>query len=245
MRDWATSGRVKIDRAYEHVAYLEGKIQAFKNRRPYRAVPDPHAEGDRLVFVVQELEAIPLRWSAVASDAIHNLRVALDHMWQRAVWGAKSAPQQSFPAYANPECAKARFRGKEHGRLKAAVDILWSVNAFQVGNPFWEINEFDNADKHDTMTLVATSLDFVVVEVADKTQILSISDGGPPHRLKHGDVFTTTHPADMDVNVDFAFEITFGEGEILKGEPVTPTLEHFTTAVDSLADVFIEAGLLA
>jgi hypothetical protein len=43
--------------------------------------------------------------------------------------------------------------------VKVAVDILRQTNAFDKGNPFWAIREFDDIIKHDTLLLLACELE--------------------------------------------------------------------------------------
>ena len=135
MRTWATSGRVKIDRAYENIRDLETRIASFKRERPYPVIPDddpdrkPYARALEDFYspsvvtpaLIRTAARIPPMWSAIAADAVHNLNVALDHLWQRTIHGPKSRRKDHFPACRDADSADSRFRGKEHGACKTAV----------------------------------------------------------------------------------------------------------------------------
>ncbi len=252
MREWAISGRVKIDRADEHINHLDAEVRAFKARRPYRVVHEVDPQTQWHHFVVREIEPIPILWSAIAADAVHNLHVALDHLWQRAVHGPRSVARDYFPAFENPESAKARFRGKEHGPLKRAVDLLKSVDAFEVDNPFWALRCMDDADKHDTLALVACRLDSYTMDLTrmfpDQEPVMFghyISEDDLAI-IEHGTLLYSLPPtkSKMDVDHELAFEIAFGESEVLPGEPVVPTLKYLSAAVEGLAGAFVAAGLV-
>lgn len=265
MREWATSGRVKIDRANEHIRHVETEFAAFTKRRPYVIGPefydedyDPTDKRYGHVFPIIEREQVDIRWSAVVADAVHNLHAALDHLWQR-VTTSEPHRQNYFPARKSPEAAKSVLGRKEKGRRPPAIELLASVNAFEVGNPFWRIREFDDADKHDTLPLVAVYPGDLRVNFArmrgrympdeiiwsylpkeievEQHSSLSVLENGAA-------LYAYPFVADLDVDVELAPLIVFGEGGPLKGEAVLPTLEHFSTAVDSLAAAFIAAGLL-
>jgi hypothetical protein len=260
MRDWTSSGRLKIQRANEHVLDLERRIDAFREREPYEIVAKYELEFtdgsrrpvDGTSFHVNVRERPDPMWSCIAADAIHNLHVALDHLWQRAAHGTKHAARDHFPAYRSPEAAKARSGG-ENKRILKALKLLRQVNAFEVGNPFWAIRCFDDTDKHDTMTLVAVALPEFE---ADFTRLHGPEYDGsprtfrPPRRdnwfLEHGHqlYYTTERVAQGDVDHHLPFEIAFGEGEVLKGEAVVPTIQKFSAEVDGLASAFLASGLV-
>jgi hypothetical protein len=241
MTDWASSGRIKIERANEHIRNLEAEIVAFRERRPYPVFPQADPNSDSTLYIVRVREEIPSRWSAITADALHNLHVALEYIWLQAMPDDREG---HFPAYADPESAKARFNGKEKGRSKVAVDIFNRVDAFKVGNPFWAIRCFDDTDKHETISLVAFAregLEFddppMLWRFAPSFPLFVVKDGAPVFRLP-------PTASKLDVNIYLTFYIAFGEGEVLTGDPVVPTLQNLAASVESLAAAFIEAGLL-
>jgi len=195
MRKWSTSGRVKIERAKEHIRRLDAEILAFRDMHPYQIFRhlDAHLDPrEGLCYCVRVVHDIDPHWGAIAADAIHNLNVALDHLWQRALYGTRGVRHDHFPAFPNPEKAKVRFRGKENGSCKRAVDLLWSIYAFEIGNPFWRIREFDDADKHDTMVLAACQIQGFHVDLAGTPMPLNLAreswrilkDGAPLYTVE-------------------------------------------------------------
>jgi hypothetical protein len=238
MRDWASSGGVKIERAYEHIRNLEAEISAFRKGRPYRIRPEPNDEHGE-VLVIRAREAIPLPWSAIASDAVHNLHVALDYLWQRSIHQHGHVWRDKFPAFRDAKSFKARFKGKEKGRVKTAVDIFRAAKTYKVGNPFWDIRCFDDADKHDTMVLVACRLSGARLDFPrDNVSIRITPSAEQFFVIEDGTVLSTLPIGKMEMDDDIAFEIAFGEGEVLKRQPVIPTLKNLAASVDSLVAAF-------
>jgi len=257
MRDWTTSGRVKVDRAHKHIKDLEKAISDFRELGPYFAIPEVNPDGRHgVAWKVRVVEEMDPMISAIAADAIHNLHVALDQMWQRAVYGPKPIMQGGFPFYPDPECAKSRFGGKEKGRCKKAVDVLRRADAFRVGNPFWQINCFDNADKHDTMRIAACWLTGFRMNVARifAAQFVPLSYDAV-HYYITADPFTVLEegtelsfiPGEVlelypDRQIDF--EIAFGKGEVLAGKEIVPAIQGLAESVTSLERDLWNVGLL-
>src|SRR4051812_20680507 len=96
--EWAASGQVKIERAKEHINALAGEIAAFHQSSPYAIVGgDEQGTGD-WVLRAQITNRPPLRWGAIAGDAIHNLRASLDVLWRHVI-RAKPDDMTDFPFY--------------------------------------------------------------------------------------------------------------------------------------------------
>ena len=76
---------VKIERAKQHILDLQSNIKTFRNSKPYEIVSkiEPKTIADRLHCYAIKVDPVPYRVSAVAGDAIHNLRTVLDHIAQQ------------------------------------------------------------------------------------------------------------------------------------------------------------------
>jgi hypothetical protein len=42
----------------------------------------------------------------------------------------------------------------------------------------------------------------------------------------------------MEMNTQFAFEVAFGEGEVVQGEPVFPTLSQLGQFIEGFVELF-------
>lgn len=253
MRDWKTSGQVKIDRANKHIEDLEVMLNDFRELNPYYLMPESNPDGaPGARFTVRVVHDIPPQLSAITADAIHNLHVALDHLWQLTTSHGRSRRGNHFPAYLTPETAEARLAREQDGPAKAAVRLLHSANEFRPGNPCWTIREFDDADKHDTLRLVAGVLDSFWVDMGRLFEGDSWSEEvgfivpQPRPVLDDGYLmFLTNHPvAEMHPDYEIGFQLAFGEGEILAGQPVVPMVRQLSQSVNGIAEAFLKAGLL-
>ena len=59
-------------------------------------------------------------------------------------------------------------------------------------------------------------------------------------------MFHTNHPvAEAHPDYEIGFEIAFGEGEILAGQPLLRAVKQLSQSVSGIAEAFLKAGLLA
>jgi len=68
----------------------------------------------------------PLRLGAIAGDAIHNLRSALDILWRHAMYpkGGRSGRKDPFPFLASAEMYEARLKREKEGFRQKAVRLV-------------------------------------------------------------------------------------------------------------------------
>src|SRR5436190_15222019 len=191
MTDWATSGRVKIERAKEHIANLETEIPAFGKGDFYTAVPNIDKQTGEVVIRLRVRERPPPRWGAVAGDAVHNLRSALNILW-RTVWSVTVRDENrkdSFRIFDSADAFKTRFRGKQQGGRQPVVDILQALKPYKGGNDLlWMLEEINNTDKHrmlipilmnfgGTVTLTPSEEEPTVYDMRLRNPIYPVEDG--------------------------------------------------------------------
>ena len=70
--------RLKIERAKKHINDLEADIRAFRGGNPYRVVTDEHPRTGDITYRLSITKDIPIEWSAIIGDFVHNLRSSLD-----------------------------------------------------------------------------------------------------------------------------------------------------------------------
>jgi hypothetical protein len=71
---------LKVNRAFEHLSVLETEMSAWNEGRHYRFTPEVKAHGAKYLFRVVYLDPIPIRWSVMLGEVVHDLRSALDHV---------------------------------------------------------------------------------------------------------------------------------------------------------------------
>src|ERR1700733_11548989 len=71
--------RLKVRRARSHIGELTTEILSYLRRVPFYLTVD-HVTEDGRRWVVRVREEVPVEFSAIIGDVIHNLRAALDLM---------------------------------------------------------------------------------------------------------------------------------------------------------------------
>lgn len=153
MRDWTTSGRIKIERAKQHITDLQADIRAFHERHLYEIVGEDDVDTGDWVLKAKIIEVPPPRWGAMAGDAIHNLRASLDILWRFLMYPSSSSDtddrRTQFPIMQSAKLFKARFSRPIKGSRRAAVDLLKAVKPYKGGNDLlWLLHQLDIIDKH-------------------------------------------------------------------------------------------------
>lgn len=259
---WESSGRVKIERAKEHVENLHATAKAALEGNLYRVSIEPDTEPRQAIACIRG-GPIPARWSTITADAIHNLRTALDYLW-RGVWNPRGTPtrrRDQFTVFANADEFEARFRRAQQGAPQATVALLREIKPYQGGNnALYDLIRADDSDKHHTIALVCCSLSEVRIDIsrAFAARNLPIPENPvlylrpiAPHTfvpLKDGaplGSFTVTgFEGTVQMETHLTTYVAFGESEIREGQSVVDTLNEFTGVVEGIAEALIRAGLL-
>ncbi len=257
---------VKVERAKEHISNLEALDQGFLQSNPYEIIPYDEPDTGDLIFKVKVSAQPPLRWGAIVGDTIHNLRSSLDLLVCELVRanGEKVKPNTGFPVFKSATASANAFKsgppGQVKGAPKAAVDLIKKAKPYDGGNDaLWRLHQLDIADKHKLLIAVGSAHRNVIVDFGaihrnsiashfgvDPSEIpsapIAIRPADRQFPLKDGaEVFrmaTAVRGSDMDMNPQFTFEIAFGEGEIVKGEPLLETLHELVQFVEGFIKLF-------
>lgn len=235
--------RLKIERAKQHIIELNTAINTFFESGPYGVEPDPNPQTSDVFLRVTKATPVPLGFGLTVGDAIHNLRSALDHVAWQLVECGRGTPndQTSFPiGETRKKYALALKRGKIKGVALGAQKICCRVQPYQSGDEtLWNIHQLDIFDKHKLVITAASSI--ATVTYTPKGLIRGItSPKDPLVPLILGDILASI-PRRLYERDDyqFAVQITFGEPEILRGQPVLETLQHMLNFVEALVGRFV------
>jgi hypothetical protein len=241
----ATSAGVemKFQRAREHAAELERRVREFLESTPFEVYEEEEQATGDLVTRVRVHRQPPPELSLIIGDIVHNARTALDHLAWQLVRANGVQPEEktafpiawskdSFPSYAK-KCLK--------GVNKKTFAAVEELKPYRGGDErFWRLHRLDIEDKHHLL---------IPVGAAHRNVVLSMSFLGhedtppaefPPLALKPADrqyplqdgavVFRVMKAAREADETSFrsqyglTFEVAFGDGLIIAGEPVVPTL---------------------
>ncbi len=256
MTAWDTSGRVKIERAKEHISNLETEITAFGKRDPYVTVPKIDAQTGEVIVNVRVHELPPLRWGAIAGDAAHNLRSALNVLW-RTVYTVPILDENrkdDFPIFDSADAFKSRFGGKHQGARQPIVNLLKALKPYKGGNDLlWMLHVIEVTDKHQllipvfmnfgggTLTLTPKGEASVFYQMTGRQPILLVEDGTELFRIRK----PMRAGLEMKVDVKITLPVAFAKPKVVEGQPIVATLYQLAGVVDGIVETFRLAGLVA
>jgi hypothetical protein len=149
----------KFARAQAHIGALKREIRSWVKTKPYRLAKQTSPDLIRHGYVISVLKQPNLeRWSLIASDAIHNLRCALDHLiYAVAVFQTKTNPPLDANLLAFPICDNSESFKKAHRKVRTLSDCIRAeiegVQPYNRPHPALPpllglLRDFDDSDKH-------------------------------------------------------------------------------------------------
>lgn len=151
--------RSKLQRAREHVALLTSEFEAWSQSLEIEALVDESRR--QVILKVVAVPEVPLRWSTILGDAVHNYRCVLDHLvWQLA--RANQPPNQplrntlQFPIVSEKaNWADQHFRiAQISKRHQAQIESMqpyhrgYWMGAGPPRQPLEDLRDLSNVDKH-------------------------------------------------------------------------------------------------
>jgi hypothetical protein len=229
---------VKIERAKKHIRDLDAEIRSFlgSDLKPYAIARERELGTGDLVFYVARVREVPLEFSAILGDAIHNLRGVLDYLAYALVvreQGNAAGRKVSFPIFCDAEGYESGKKRKIGAMGDAAIEAIDALKPYKGGNDaLWRLHHLNNIEKH-RLLIVAVIAHQDINKGLKNRRILEFRRS--PVKVGHE---LLRIPADFETEVYMEpfFEVAFAESEIIECEPVIPTLNMFTEAVeDALA----------
>jgi hypothetical protein len=253
----------KVEHAKSHIGMLGAKVQTFLASRPYTIETRRDPETRRLTYYAASVQDPPADLCAVAGDAFHNLRSALDYLAGQLVLAAGNTPtaDTAFPIYDDA----AKYASHSAPRLKGmrgdAVTAIGGLEPWKGGHNelLWRLHRLDIVDKHRDWLVVASrysSMNIMPVIARSMTEATTDPAFAGLHEalqkmpglwlkpaslepLKAGDdLFTDAPDAPPDPKVQFKFDIAIHEPDVAEGEPLVPTLQQMAERVAHIAYTF-------
>lgn len=251
--------RIKIERAKRHVWELAEECQAFIAREPYSIFIEDDTSAGQRVWKLKIKEHIPAEWSAIVGDAIHNIRASLDLLMvavvRRCDPGRQSYNHVHFVVRETKDEFEAGLPKNIKGASAEARRLVEELKPYKGGNEaLWRLHQLDILDKHKAIVPVGSAyrsfgvtfdpgrlpgMETTPAPIPPVTLFLKpanrqfpLYDGAELYRA----------PLDGELpfeeKLEFRLEIAFGEGQIVDGEPVIPTLLQLGQFVEGAFEVF-------
>lgn len=254
--------RAKIERAKKHVREFEaalGELTFSNARHPQVILVDDDLKLGQKAYKLGHVPEIPDAITAIAGDAIHNMRTALDQLVTALIErNRQPGAKVYFPTGWNRKDFEARCKSEVERRVgQDALDLIRATEAHRggKGDALWRVHRLDVEDKHKILYTLA--FDFQSMTLAmPKNDVFSPKQQAMFGRmmdelfwrpadnmlpLKEGDVLFYGPPDPVN-DPKFRLGVTFSEPEIVKGKTVLETLvrfgEHVESTVESFAPLF-------
>ena len=204
------SFRARLGRAEEHVETVERQIHTWFGHRPYRFVRHANPEFTRHSLTIRITKPPVLsQWSLIASDAVHNMRCALDHLVYGLAIRRFGDPPPDAKRLVFPICDSPKDFQKARSRIcRLSAPVQTAVEHLQ---PYYRshpdlppllglVRNLDNANKHRLVKLAVTQLAAGYLaytvkagetghihtgEVVDGTEIVSITVNRPTPEMDY------------------------------------------------------------
>jgi hypothetical protein len=241
MADRIQSVRLKIERAKEHITYLEGAIGEFRDSHPYTLVPKEKPEIGHTALCVEEVHPVPGRISLIIGDVVHNLRSSLDHLaWQLVEAGGGMPGRGTY--FPISECVKKYTTTVTNGAIEGmptgACKLIEASQRYVTGDDtLWHIHELDRIDKHRLLITAATLLN----QWGVSTMGTLLFWDEEPFILEPGHVIVnipTSTYGKYYKHFQLSVDVAFGQTEVAGCQPVVETLDQMADFVNAFVGTF-------
>ena len=256
---------LKIERAKKHTLELENAFEGFLKTRPYRFEAEPNSDLKQVAYRLAKADDVPIEFSAILGDALHNLRSSLDHLSFSLVLKGGGSEQQlrhaQFPIYEN----RADYRSKSAVRMAGMKpDAMKAIDEIEpyvggAGEYLWHLASLNNVDKHRLLLTVWASIRGHSLLPSDR-EFIAKQHGGDPANYKNnfamldssllgrptkvGEVLFRIPESQAEPDMRVLLAVAFGEPEIVKGNPVTDTLHEMGRHIRRIMFDFDKRGML-
>lgn len=250
---------VKVDRAEKHLAELRSEIDAYFARDAVRIVLEADKEFDDIekgmrVLVYRQAEPIPLMWSAIVGDVLHNVRAAYDLLAcdvHRITGGKPEHTEHVHYPFCKTQADLGATIKKQrlHHVPREFRDIIVNMAPYRGGNNgLRAIHDLDILDKHQALLPVISvaSLPWPVpIKEGSQNFTTRLEKDGQRIMMAPSFIMSGT----LGTKVDADFKMLFGSEGALQGQPLVGQLEHcigYTREIIRVfRDVAAQLGLIS
>ena len=232
------SAASKVERADHHIRDFQATFKAFTQRYGHTVHIHSDAKTGPLFFETVSDGTLPAKMGLILSDAIHNLRTALDHAtWELAGFDKGAQDRHTkLPTGDNRVNFEAACKGIITP-LQSTKDFFTQLAIYPqgAGELLYWLCQLDNAEKHTVLSPV------VQAATVERIEFFDLADGtrwesenvtlipGPSGRS-----YIKLEPG-LGINCNIKHKTTsdvfFGDVQGVPHQPIIPTLLHFRDAV--------------
>ena len=251
----------RLEWANEHIAQLQSRHSAFRERKPHEIVVKPYPDQGpdyygQFLKINEPVATEVIREIALRTgDIVHSLRASLDYLAYAVVPNPGS--DTAFPVWRRDKHpTPAQYRSCVLGKVKGApgdfINLCLGLQPYFGGThePIRILDYLDIVDKHRLVIGTFASHERVNLDIAGMLRGFSGMHGDLPEMriglipdergpLADGDVLFSA-PLDHINKVDAKpeIEIALGEPKPFAGRSVVPALTELSQFVSDLIDQF-------
>jgi hypothetical protein len=162
-----SSARLSVEHAKRHIATVEQLSNAWIKSGPYTSFrkQDPLYATHELEYL-RLAKPVPAEVSLYASDAVQNLRAALDQIgYAVAIAAGRSGGNAHFPFGDSIFEVEKRRTGRSKQIPKEIFDLMIAFKPYKGGNDaLWRLNKLANVKKHEKIVRAAARTTEMIYE---------------------------------------------------------------------------------
>jgi hypothetical protein len=222
--------RLKIERADKHIDDLKMVVRTFFDSIPCKVSHKRDPDTRKLIYYVESAQSLPIVVAAIAGDALHCLRDALDQqLYLVGTGNAKGyRDQTSFLISKNAKDFKSSLPGKVQD-MRKDHNIDKHRLILTVGSAFRSVDlgahVMAHMEKALGKALPAINLFFKPADnlfplEADKELFIDAVDAEPNDKM------------------EFRFDVAIHEPGLIEGQPVVETVVTFRDRISDIVNAF-------
>lgn len=243
----------KIKRANIHIDALSHSISRFMNTEPFRIRTEIDKETNRVNYIIDHADSVPVDIPLIFGDAINNLRCALDHiaysLIARDEGGTPSNPRGIYFPITRDYKNLINILNKMPASKRTREAII-RARPYRDGNHrLWQLSQLNNIDKHRILVTVGSQVNSFNVSsmvnissielpdtfkgnLSDMMNRLFVVPAEKGYPLKPGFVVTKTLPKEgPNPSAKFKFDLVVVEKGITDGESVLSLAKGMSESV--------------
>ena len=236
------SPKLLLARAKENAAEFKGRIEAYGQSQPWEVFDDPDLKTGEHVVKARLIRPLPADVRPVFSDAVNNLRHALDQAVNSAALEIRGGKADCyFPFGIDAANFALIYKSKRYGPIPMELrPLLDGLKPYAGGDDLlYALNRISGPNKHQailTAQPVATGMQNFTGVVSGNVGI-----GGGWDSAKNELELARLGPgAQLNVNFQVTMAITIGGGNPASGQPVLGFLDALSGKAEGIINA-IEA----
>jgi hypothetical protein len=222
---------LKLERAYEHLADLNIRMQYFETPHPYQIRKQHYPKAKVTRYRFHARKTVPPEWSLIVGDCIQNARATLDFVTEQLVRANGGTPDKDtrFPISASENAwLKGAFglpvlQRKGHAVSDPAVTVLRGLKPYKGGNDaFYALHRLSIQDKHHLLIPAYTASTDTFLVNQQNGQFIPLWSRGQVRLLKEGTLLFE-RPDNLDMDPQFHIVVALGDAPVA-GKEMLPLL---------------------